>query len=76
MLFFKSSKEHLKQVNESYSKHGRFAIKWGLYLIYTGCVSIIHGIVPAVFKFTAPRNVMKLARMIEQRGDPRELENS
>ncbi len=68
------SREHLQEVNQTYREHGWFAVKWGLFLIWTGVVSIIHGICPAFFKFRAPRNVMRVARLIKERGIPGELE--
>lgn len=63
----KKSSDHLKEVQQSYWTHAAFAIKWGWFLIWTGFVSILHGLIPAVFPFTAPRNILKVAKMIEQR---------
>ncbi len=61
--------KHLKTAKQSYLPHGFFAIKWGIYLMITGLVSVIHGIFPFLWPFVAPRNVLKVARMIEQRGE-------
>ena len=37
---------HLKIVKQGYWEHLFFAIKWGLYFILTGFISIIHGVFP------------------------------
>lgn len=67
------SKRHLDKTSQGYIEHLFFAFKWGCYLILTGLISIIHGLFPGILQFTAPRNVMKVARMIEKRGKPEEL---
>jgi hypothetical protein len=63
---------HLELVQQEYPEHFWFAQKWGLYLIWTGIASMIHGLIPALFPFTAPRNVLKIARMIHDRNVPGE----
>lgn len=72
---FEGSKSHLEQVNKTYAEHGHFAIKWGIYLIVTGMASIVHGLIPSLFKFTAPKNVMRVANMIKERNNPHELDH-
>lgn len=67
------SKIHLKEAKKRYFPHLFYAVKWGFFLIYTGILSIIHGVIPAFFPFHAPRNVMKIARMLEERGVEEEL---
>jgi len=64
--------QHLKEANESYVTHGSFALKWGFFLIFTGIISILHGIVPALFPFQAPKNVLRVARLIQERNRPNE----
>ncbi len=64
--------EHLKQVQQGYWEHFFFAQKWGLYLILTGLASMVHGLRPMCFPFTAPRNVQKVADMIRLRAVPGE----
>jgi len=61
------SRKHLNDVEESYCQHGWFAIKWGLYIVCTGLASIIHGIFPFLFPFTAPKNLLKLHKIMEDR---------
>ena len=63
----KKSKDHLQNVKETYSQHGWFAIKWGFYIIWTGLASVIHGIFPFLFPFTAPKNILKLKKMMDDR---------
>lgn len=60
------SKKHLESVNQSYVFHGSFAIKWGFYLVWTGVASIIHGIFPSFFPFTAPRNIARLTQLVKK----------
>lgn len=64
---YSESRKHLATVGESYSTHGWFAVKWGFFLIFTGLASVIHGIVPAWFPFTAPRNIVKLKKLVDER---------
>lgn len=66
-------KKHLDEAGKGYFAHFFFALKWGLFLVCTGLISIVHGIFPFLWKFTASQNVMKVARMIESRGNPKEL---
>ena len=61
------SKKHLQDVKESYFFHGWFAIKWGFFILYTGIASIIHGIFPFLFPFTAPKNILKIKKMMDLR---------
>jgi hypothetical protein len=69
----RASRQHLKNVEQGYWSHALFAWKWGLYLIGTGLISLVHGLVPAWLPFQAPRNVMKVACMIEANGNPDEM---
>lgn len=54
------SKEHLREVQKSYAEHAAFSIDHGFYLLKMGVMSIIHGIVPSVFKFDLPKMVIGL----------------
>lgn len=38
--------QHLKQVEESYWQHFKFATWAGFYLVYLGVVSLVHGVFP------------------------------
>lgn len=67
---------HLELVQQKYPEHFWFAQKWGLYLIWTGIASMIHGLIPALFPFTAPRNVLKVAKMIHSRRVSGEIEDA
>ncbi len=53
--------------------HQRFALRWGVYLIVTGMISILHGIFPFLLPFEAPRRVMRVAKMILTRGNMDEI---
>ncbi|MCO5143766.1 MAG: DUF6356 family protein [Oligoflexia bacterium] len=57
-----NSINHLKQSKKSYWQHFRHAFYWGCFLIYTGIISIIHGFIPSLYPFLAPKNVLKVAR--------------
>ncbi len=50
--------QHLKQVEESYWQHFKFASWAGFYLIYLGLVSLLH----AIFPFLVARYPDKLFR--------------
>ena len=69
----KNSTSHLKKTNQNYWAHGWFAVRHGFYIILIGIVSILHGIFPFFMPFFAPRSIMKLARMIEARGNEDEM---
>ena len=69
MKLFKEAKEHLELVDESYTEHGGFAIRWGFFLVWTGFASIVHGLVPSLFPFTAPRNILKLKALMDERSE-------
>lgn len=63
----KKSQKHLKEVGETYQQHGWFAIKWGFFILWTGVASIIHGIFPFLLPFEAPKNLLRLQKLMEQR---------
>ena len=49
-IMIKNSKNHLDEVNETYSKHLAVNFKIGLSTLVTGFKFLIHGIIPALFK--------------------------
>lgn len=61
--------KHLKSVEEDYFEHAFFAIKWGLFLLITGLISVIHGFLPFLFPFVAPKNVLKLKKVMDERNE-------
>ena len=65
--------KHLQETQQGYLEHSFFAFKWGFFLIGTGIVSIVHGIFPGLWKFKASQNVMKVAKMLEKRNNPNEM---
>ena len=65
--------KHLKKVRQSYVEHFIFAVKWGGYLIWTGILSAVHGLIPSLFPFSAPRNVLKVSELIRRRRVPGEF---
>jgi len=67
LSWVRESRRHLKQVEQNYAGHGLFALKWGFFLIWTGFASIIHGLVPGLFQFTAPRNLQRLNELLKTR---------
>lgn len=64
-MSYRSRFSHLKQVNQTYFYHCFFGLKWGVYLIYTGIISIIHGLFPFFFPFRVPRHIFKVWKMLE-----------
>lgn len=74
MKLIQESKDHLELVGETYAQHGRFAIRWGFFLVWTGVASIVHGIFPSLFPFTAPRNILKLKALMDQRSEEERIE--
>ena len=56
-------KKHL--IGKEYFKHGASAIKQGLYILVTGMVSIIHGIIPGWFPFYVPKRIIVIVNMIK-----------
>lgn len=71
----KEADEHLKYVRESYWVHGRFAVKWGFYLIWLGIASILHGFFPFLLKFQAPKGILRLKKLMDERGEEERIRN-
>lgn len=66
MGLIKSSQRHLQQAQKSYFYHFYFGVKWGFFLMYVGVLSCIHGVIPALFPFHAPRSLLRLTDMIRK----------
>ena len=58
---------HLKNTNQNYWEHFFFGVKWGAFLILTGLLSIIHAIIPWIFTFQTPKNILKIAKKVEKK---------
>lgn len=58
------SKNHLAEARKTYVSHFLYAWTRGWLLIWTGICSIIHGFLPGVFPFTAPKTVLRIAEEI------------
>lgn len=64
---FKASKNHLNEVKESYWEHFVFGFTWGCQIIKIGMLSIIHAVIPSLFKRTTPEEILKIASMIKEK---------
>ncbi len=60
MYMIEKSKQHLRNSRTSYFPHMRFAVVTGFELIGVGIASIIHGLIPSLFSFTAAKKVIDL----------------
>ena len=63
-LFF----DHTKKVNETYIKHGWFALSFAGKLLFAAIAAIIHAFIPALFEKTASRTVAELYAKTHNRG--------
>ena len=52
--------KHLQESQETYLHHLGWATKSGFLMIWTGVVSIIHGILPPLFPFRSAKTVIDL----------------
>lgn len=52
--------KHLKDSEESYISHLKWAIGSGLLMIWGGLLSIIHGAIPSLFPFATAKIVVDL----------------
>ena len=55
-IMIKNSKNHLNEANETYLKHMAVNFKIGLSSLVNGFKSLVHGIVPALFKKNIKKN--------------------
>jgi hypothetical protein len=46
----KDSKEHLNEINETYFEHMAVAFKIAINILLTSVISLIHGLIPGLFK--------------------------
>ena len=61
------SRAHLREANEGYWQHFRFATTFGLLALAAGLAAIIHAFVPAMCTHTASRIVRHLGQLLEDR---------
>lgn len=63
----RQSRAHLRDANEGYWQHFRFATTFGLLAMAAGIAAILHAFVPALFTHTASRIVRQLGQLLEDR---------
>jgi Family of unknown function (DUF6356) len=61
------SRAHLRQADEGYWQHFRFATTFGLLAIAAGLAAMLHAFIPAVCTHTASRIVRYLGQLLEDR---------
>lgn len=61
------SRAHLREANEGYWQHFRFATTFGLLAMAAGLAAILHAIIPGLCTHTASRIVRHLSLLIEDR---------
>ena len=52
--------KHLRDSQETYWSHCRWATKAGFQMIWAGILSIIHGLIPPLFPFKSAKTVIDL----------------
>ena len=62
----KNSKEHLKEVNETYFQHMTVAFKIGFTMLVTGIFCLIHALIPGLFKKTGSNQIAKIYDMVSR----------
>ena len=62
----KNSKEHLKEVNETYFQHMAIAFKIGFTMLVTGIFCLIHALIPGLFKKTGSNQTAKIYDMVSR----------
>jgi hypothetical protein len=62
----KDSKEHLKEVNETYFQHMAIAFKIGFTMLVTGIFCLIHALIPGLFKKTGSKQIAKMYDMVSR----------
>jgi len=58
---------HLKDINETYFKHMKFAQRCGFRMVLGGLACIVHSIIPSIFVTTASDTMKILAEEISDR---------
>lgn len=56
--------DHPASVGESYPEHFGVATRFGLTMIGAGLAALVHGVIPAAFKTTGSRTVIRLNQQI------------
>ena len=56
--------DHPASVGESYREHFAVAARFGVALFGAGCAALIHAVLPAAFKTTGSRTVIRLNKQI------------
>lgn len=69
MKVITNPKEHLKSVGESYFVHGSSAVSWGFFLVFTGLILILHGILPFLFPFLPAKNINRIKKKLDDRNE-------
>ena len=62
----KNSKEHLKEVNETYFQHMTIAFKIGFTMLVTGIFCLMHALIPGLFKKTGSNQIAKIYDMVSR----------
>jgi hypothetical protein len=63
----KGTRDHLRDNNESYGEHLKFAVTVGMLAIGAGLACLIHALVPALCTTTASRTIRHLTTLLAQR---------
>ena len=58
---------HLKDINETYFEHMRFAQRCGFRMVLGGLACIIHSLIPSIFITTASDTMRELTQEIADR---------
>ena len=53
-------KNHIRLSGKSYIAHTLFSVWAGLALVLAGAISIVHGVIPGLFPYTAEQIIKKL----------------
>jgi len=63
----KDSKEHLKEVNETYIQHLIEALKIGFTMIIGGFQAVVHALIPGILIKSASNKIKKLYEIVSNR---------
>tara|TARA_B100001996_G_scaffold240198_1_gene185671 strand:+ start:350 stop:550 length:201 start_codon:yes stop_codon:yes gene_type:complete len=63
----KDSKDHLKEVNETYTNHLITASKIGMTMIIGGFQPLLHALIPGILTKSASDKIKKLHDIVEYR---------
>jgi len=59
--------KHLKEINETYFEHLKFAQRCGFRMMLAGIACVIHSLLPGIFVATASDTLKSLTEEINQR---------